>query len=67
MWTTNGTMPGDYEEDDEPVTRRIVEEEDDEPLPETLRSSVLARALEPVSRPIIVDEVAPSKDAYRAA
>ncbi len=34
---------------------------DDEPIPETLRSSVLARALEPVSRPIIVDEAPPPK------
>lgn len=35
------------------------ESDEDEPIPETLRSSVLIRAHEPVSRPIIVDEVEP--------
>jgi hypothetical protein len=36
--------------------------EDDEPIPATLRSSVLDAAHEPVSRPIIVDEATPPKD-----
>lgn len=40
---------------------RPPEEEDEEPIPATLRSSVLLRAHEPVSRPIIVDEVNPPK------
>ena len=34
-----------------------IEIEEEEPIPETLRSSVLVRAREPVSRPIIVVEV----------
>ena len=41
----------------------------DEAIPPTLRSSVLVRAREPVSRPIIVDEATPSKNdaGHRAA
>ncbi|MBX3213452.1 MAG: hypothetical protein KF850_15550 [Labilithrix sp.] len=31
-------------------------EEEDEPIPETLRSSVLVRVREPVSRPIVIEE-----------
>ncbi|MBX3206560.1 MAG: hypothetical protein KF764_15920 [Labilithrix sp.] len=34
----------------------VEHDEADEPLPETLRSSVLVRAREPVSRPIVVEE-----------
>jgi hypothetical protein len=36
--------------------------DDDEPIPATLRSSVLVYAREPVSRPIIVDDAPPPKD-----
>lgn len=36
--------------------------DEDEPIPATLRSSVLAYAHEPVSRPIIVDDVTPPKE-----
>ena len=36
--------------------------ENDEPIPATLRSSVLLLAHEPVSRPIIVDLADPPKD-----
>lgn len=39
------SLEGDHDEGDH-----------DEPIPETLRSSVLLRALEPVSRPIIVED-----------
>ncbi|MBX3259333.1 MAG: hypothetical protein KIS78_24075 [Labilithrix sp.] len=31
-------------------------EDEDEPVPETLRSSVLVRVREPVSRPIVIEE-----------
>lgn len=31
------------------------QEQDDEPVPETLRSSVFVRAHEPVSRPIVIE------------
>ena len=36
-----------------PVAAIVIE--DEEPIPETLRSSVLVRAREPVSRPIVVE------------
>ena len=40
----------------EPPTATItLEEEEEEPIPETLRSSVLVRAREPISRPIVVE------------
>ncbi|MDF2694544.1 MAG: hypothetical protein K0S65_2927 [Labilithrix sp.] len=40
--------------------------EEDEPIPETLRSSVLVLAHEPVSRPIVIEEVG-ADEGYRAA
>lgn len=43
------------EEEAPPAETTAIEEE--EPIPDTLRSSVLVRAREPVSRPIIVVEV----------
>ncbi len=44
----------------------FVDEEEDEPIPETLRSSVFVRAHEPVSRPIVIEMVDPEED-HRAA
>ena len=41
----------------------LADTDDDEPIPETLRSSVLVRVHEPVSRPIIVEDA----EDYRAA
>ena len=44
------------------------DDDDEEQIPATLRSSVMLRAREPVSRPIIVDEVNPPTDTgHRAA
>jgi hypothetical protein len=34
----------------------VAVEDDEEPIPETLRSSVFVRAHEPVSRPIVIEE-----------
>ena len=42
----------------EPIEKedeRDVADEDEEPVPETLRSSVFVRAHEPVSRPIVIE------------
>ena len=42
------------------------EEPEDEPVPETLRSSVFVRAHEPVSRPIVIEMLEAEED-HRAA
>ncbi|OJY28679.1 MAG: hypothetical protein BGO98_07415 [Myxococcales bacterium 68-20] len=51
--------PLERDEQNEPVEAAPVGEttsvEEEEPIPETLRSSVLVRAREPVSRPIVVE------------
>jgi len=39
----------------ERVYEQAAEHDDDEPVPETLRSSVLVRVHEPVSRPIVIE------------
>jgi len=56
----------------EKVVERAVEPEhldeelEDEPVPETLRSSVFVRAHEPVSRPIVIEVLETDED-HRAA
>ncbi len=42
-------------EEEEPPMYHAGEDLDDEPVPETLRSSVFVRAHEPVSRPIVIE------------